>query len=156
MYRSAQLANIATHVAERLPRRTSSARQSRSSRHWIVEHWEKLWVAVILSIAGLAHGVNMFNFPYYENDEGVYVSQAWAILKLHELAPYTYWYDHAPLGWIQIAIWSILTGGFHQFGTTVNSGRLLMLVMQVVSTFLLYRIARNISGSVLTASLASL
>src|SRR5437763_960875 len=88
---------------------------------------ERLWLATILIIAGFAHGRNMFGFPYHESDEGTYTSQAWAILNQGELAPYTYWYDHAPAGWIQIAGWGGVTGGFDSFGGTINSGRVLML-----------------------------
>jgi hypothetical protein len=90
----------------------------------------------------------MFNFPYYEDDEGTYVSQAWAVLTQGSLAPYTYWYDHAPVGWIQIAGWGLLTGGLHAFGTAVESGRVLMLGFQIGSTALLFSIARRVSGSI--------
>jgi 4-amino-4-deoxy-L-arabinose transferase-like glycosyltransferase len=123
---------------------------------WFVQHREELWIVAILLVAALAHGINMFNFPTYVGDEGIYMSQAWAVAKEGRLAPYTYDYGHAPLGWIQLAIWSMLTGGFHTFGMTINSGRVLMLIMQVGSTFLLYRIARSISHSVTVASLACL
>ena len=39
---------------------------------------EGLIMAAVIIGAGVVHGHNMFNFPYYENDEGVYVAQAWA------------------------------------------------------------------------------
>ncbi len=122
----------------------------------LVEHWEWFLIAAILLTAALLHGINMFHFPYYEDDEGTYMSQAWAIIKEGQLAPYTYWYDHAPAGWILIAIWGILTGGFHTFGSAIESGRVLMLLMQVGSTFMVYRIARDISQSTAAAVIASL
>src|SRR5258707_525419 len=115
-------------------------------RRWVIAHAETLVVVGILVVTGLTHGVNMLHFPYYETDEGTYMSQAWSLLKQGQLAPYTYWYDHAPFGWIQIAIWGIVTGGFYTFGTAVDSGRVLMLVMQLVSTLLVYRIGRSVSG----------
>jgi 4-amino-4-deoxy-L-arabinose transferase-like glycosyltransferase len=98
----------------------------------------------------------MFGIPYYENDEGTYMSQAWAVLQEHALAPYTYIYDHAPLGWIQIAAWVVIVHGFGTFGNAINTGRVLMLLFQLGSTWMVYRIARNVSGSVITASLAAL
>lgn len=101
----------------------------------------------LLVIAGISHGYNMFNYPYYENDEGTYMSQAWSLLTKGELAPYTYWYDHAPGGWILIAIWVKLTGGFFTFGTSVNSGRVLMLILHLFSSALLYFIAKRLSKS---------
>jgi endo-1,4-beta-D-glucanase Y/4-amino-4-deoxy-L-arabinose transferase-like glycosyltransferase len=112
-------------------------------------------LAVVLALVALAHGFNIANYPYYENDEGTYVSQAWAVLSSGRLAPYTYWYDHAPLGWIQLAAWTLLTGGFERFGTSIESARIFMLVLQVASTYLLYRIARQLTGSVVLGLLAA-
>jgi hypothetical protein len=124
-------------------------------RQWVFRHREAIWIVALLLIAALAHGFNMFLFPYYEDDEGTYMSQAWAVVKLGRLAPYTYWYDHAPIGWIQIAGWTLLTG-VHTFGTTIASGRVFMLLIQVGSTFLLYCIAHTTSRSILVATLAAL
>jgi hypothetical protein len=115
-----------------------------------------LLFAAVIAVTVVAHAVNMFDYPYYEDDEGTYVSQAWAVLAEGRLAPYTYWYDHAPVGWIQIAGWGLLTGGLHTFGSSVESGRVLMLVFQVGSTALLFSIARRLSGSLLAASVACL
>ena len=118
--------------------------------------WEVLLILVVLLVAGLAHGINMFHYPYYESDEGTYLSQAWAIFHLGRLSYYTYWYDHAPLGWIQIAIWAAITGGFNAFGTPMNSGRIFMLVLQLGSTLFLYRIARVSSKSIVVATIVAL
>ena len=120
---------------------------------WLRRHREWFWIAAILLVIAVGHAVNMFDYPYYEDDEGTYVAQAWAVLQGH-LAPYTYWYDHAPAGWIQIAAWAVLTGGFHAFGTAVESSRVLMLGFHMGSTLLLYSIARRLSGSMLAAGLA--
>ena len=102
---------------------------------------EWMWIGVLLLAAGSAHAVNMFHFPYYESDEGTYVSQAWAVVHQGKLSPYTYFYDHSPAGWIQLAAWAKLTGGFHAFGPAINSGRVLMLLMRMGVVLMLYRIA---------------
>jgi len=128
----------------------------RVARHWLYGRREGFLVAAILLVAALAHGVNMFHFPYYETDEGTYMSQAWAVVREARLAPYTYIYDHAPGGWLQIAGWVALTGGFERFGNTVESGRVLMLLFQVGSTLALYRIARSLTGSIAIATVTSL
>lgn len=112
--------------------------------------------AGVLLLAAVAHGLNMQNFPYYENDEGIYVSQAWAVANAGSLAPYTYIYDHAPVGWIQLAAISVLTGGFYSFGTSIETGRVVMLAIQLVSAGLVYVIARRLTGSVALAIAASL
>jgi len=117
--------------------------------------WETLLIGAILVIAALAHGVNMFHFPSYSEDEGTYMSQAWAVVHEGKLAPYIYVYDHAPAGWLQIALWTLASGGFHTFGMIINSGRVFMLLIQVCSTFVLYLIARNISQNTMIAAVVS-
>jgi len=125
-------------------RRLTLKLAARSLLQWLIQHWEWLLILSLLFVAAFLHGFNMFHFPYYEDDEGTYMSQAWAVANQGQLAYYTYWYDHAPLGWIQIAAWTMVTGGFHTFGPAVETGRVLMLVMQVGSTVIVYRIARRI------------
>ncbi len=117
-----------------------------------------LWIevmAVIISLiaAGIAHAYNMFNYPQYSLDEGTYMSSAWAIVH-GMLAPYPYGYGHPPLGWIQIAGWVQLTGGFFTFGDATNSGRVLMLFYEVGSALLVYLIMRRLNGSRMAALLA--
>lgn len=111
----------------------------------IKQHKEAILLTVVLLIAAIAHGYNMFQYPYYENDEGVYMSQAWSIIREGKLAPYTYWYDHAPAGWMLIALWVKLTGGFFTFGTSIDSGRAMMLVIHLASSLALYFIAKRIT-----------
>lgn len=110
----------------------------------------------LVLISGFAHAYNMFHFPYYENDEGTYMSQAWSLLTHGTLEPYTYWYDHAPAGWIFIALWTLVTDGFYTFGVTVNSGRVFMLLLHLASTFYLFKITKKISGKTLAATIAVL
>ncbi len=117
---------------------------------------ETLLLLCVLVIAGVAHGYNMFHFPYYEADEGTYLSQAWAVLTQGKLAIYTYWYDHAPVGWFLIAIWTFLTGGLFTFGFSVNSGRVLMLVLHLFSCVFLYLIAKKTTNSKLVGLISIL
>ena len=117
--------------------------------------WEMLLIGAILSIAALAHGINMFHYPNYFEDEGTYMSQAWAVIHEGKLAPYVYVYDHAPAGWLQIVLWTLVSGGFHTFGMSINSGRVFMLLIQVCSTLVLYLIARTISRDTMIAAVVS-
>jgi 4-amino-4-deoxy-L-arabinose transferase-like glycosyltransferase len=111
-----------------------------------------------LGIGLVTHIYNIFHYPLYLTDEGIYVEQAWSVLRLGRLAPYTYTYDHAPFGWLTIAGWtSILPGQFHAFGDPINAGRALMVLVHLGSVFLLFEIARRFSGgSWGTAFLATL
>jgi endo-1,4-beta-D-glucanase Y len=108
----------------------------------------------VLLFSGIAHGINMFNFPYFENDEGIYISQGWSVFNLSQLSPYTYWYDHAPLGWIVIGLWQRLTGGVFAFGESVASGRALMLLIHVLTAGGLLFIGKKITGKNLAGILA--
>src|SRR5262249_52031998 len=64
------------------------------------------WLLVLSVATGaLTHGYNLFNYPLYITDEGIYLQQAWSVLRESRLSPYTYFYDHAPAGWLVIAGW---------------------------------------------------
>ncbi|MGH7204263.1 MAG: glycosyl hydrolase family 8 [Candidatus Levyibacteriota bacterium] len=109
---------------------------------------EKVLIVLTLLVSAIAHGINMFHFPYLENDEGTYMSQAWSLVTHGQFAPYAYWYDHAPAGWILIAFWSLLSGGFFTFGLSVFSGRVLMLILHVLMSFFLLIISKRFTGKV--------
>lgn len=122
----------------------------------IKKHTEVILVVSLLVISTFVHGYNMFNYPYYENDEGTYVSQALAVTEQGKLAPYTYWYDHAPGGWFLIAMWTQFTGGYFTFGNSINTGRVLMLFVHIASVILLYGILRRTGNKRLYSFLGGL
>ncbi len=112
--------------------------------------------ALLVAIAGAAHGFNAFRAPMYDDDEGLYMEQAWSVVTSGKLSPYTYFYDHPPLGWLTIGGFAKLFGGFGAFGTSDNSGRALMLVAHVASAALLCAIVRRVGGSLPAAAIAVL
>ena len=114
-------------------------------RLWLVRHRRSLGIiAALLAVVGLVHGVGMNAAPSPVDDEGTYVAQAWAVVTRHSLTPYTYWYDHPPLGWLVIGAWGWLTHGFNPLHSAVSVGRQMALVAQLVSVPLLYGIARRL------------
>ncbi len=115
-----------------------------------------LWLLPTLLITAVVQAWNMAGSPQRIDDEGTYVAQAWAITNLGELAHYTYWYDHPPLGWIQIAGYAQLTGAFDRWDTSVMAGREAMLVAAVISTALLWLLARKTGLGRGMATLAAL
>src|SRR3989441_4436168 len=116
--------------------------------------WLEAIVVTLGLLAGLVvHSYNLFYFPHYELDEGTYMSSAWAIIH-GMITPYPYGYGHPPLGWIQIAAWIQLAGGFFTFGNALNSGRVLMLLFALGSSLLVYLFIRRLEGSRSTALLA--
>jgi 4-amino-4-deoxy-L-arabinose transferase-like glycosyltransferase len=116
---------------------------------------EALMVALSLAASFATHAFNLFSFPHYELDEGTYMASAWSIVH-GMITPYPYGYGHPPVGWIQIAAWVQLTGGFFAFGNAINSGRVLMLLFALGSSLLVYGILRRLDGSRGAALLAML
>ncbi len=124
-------------------------RRARRWRHqvgaWAHRHRRSLLVvAGLLLVVGAVHGVGMDANPAPVDDEGTYVSQAWALVVRHTLTPYTYWYDHPPFGWMVLALWGWITDGFRPGQHALVVGRQLVLVAQMVSTALLYLVARRL------------
>jgi 4-amino-4-deoxy-L-arabinose transferase-like glycosyltransferase len=111
-------------------------------------------LCALLLISALAHGHNMFGYPYYENDEGTYMSQARSLFTTGELAHYTYWYDHAPVGWAFIGLWSNLVAPFTPTPFSLESGRVFMLVIHLLSSALVFGIAKKITKENLPAIIA--
>ncbi|HZU66418.1 MAG TPA: glycosyltransferase family 39 protein [Ktedonobacteraceae bacterium] len=114
-------------------------------------------VAQVMLLASLvsgaiAQGYHMFIYPLYITDEGIYMERAWSVLREGSLSPYTYYYDHAPAGWLFIDAWvTFLPHQFEAFGNAINTGRVLMLLVHIASTYLLFQCARRLSGSVIAA-----
>lgn len=108
-----------------------------------------VWLLVLGLLGTIPHAVNMFGYPAFTlaDDEGIYASQAITWLRTGALAPNVYTYDHAPGGWIQLAIFYAVTGGPSTYGTPIDGGRVLMLLFHVGSTLLLYRLTRRLGGS---------
>ncbi|WP_374325056.1 ArnT family glycosyltransferase [Streptomyces sp. AP-93] len=99
--------------------------------------------ALLLAIL-LVQGWNITNFPTLSDDEGTYLAQAWAVQQGKGLAHYTYWYDHPPLGWIQIAGLTYLPSLFVPDSMTVAPMRFSMLAVSAASSVLLYVLARRL------------
>ena len=112
---------------------------------WLHTHATSIVVvSVALGAIAVVHAWGMATFPARFDDEGTYVSQAWSLLTRGALSPYTYWYDHPPLGWMQLAGWFASTGALDRGGNAVTAGREAMLVAHLVSSGLLYVLARRL------------
>ncbi|WSJ91143.1 phospholipid carrier-dependent glycosyltransferase [Streptomyces sp. NBC_01304] len=103
-----------------------------------------LLCAVLLAAILVVQGWNIGAYPALSDDEGTYLAQAWAVQQGDGLAHYTYWYDHPPLGWIQIAFLTWLPALFTPESMNVASMRLAMLIVSAASAVLLYVLARRL------------
>ena len=110
-----------------------------------------LGIAVVL--VGVATAWNLQGWPgHVDEDEGTYVADAWAMINEHHLTNYTYWYDHPPLGWAQLAAYIWLTDGFARYPSAVMIGREFMLVVTLASSVLLFVLCRRLEFRRTTAA----
>jgi dolichyl-phosphate-mannose-protein mannosyltransferase len=102
-------------------------------------------LAACLSIVAVLYGTNLGGYPAFGNDdEGTYYAQAWAVATQGRLTHYAYWYDHPPLGWIQLAALLRPAQWLSAGQPALVGGRAVLAVVMVVSAALLYRVARNL------------
>jgi 4-amino-4-deoxy-L-arabinose transferase-like glycosyltransferase len=119
--------------------RTQPPARLRSSRP------DLLLCGALLSVILVVQGWNIAAYPALSDDEGTYLAQAWAVQQGRGLAHYTYWYDHPPLGWIQIALLGRLPAAVNPGFMTVGTMRITMLLITGVSAVLVYALGRRLA-----------
>lgn len=115
------------------------------------------WICAALTLfVLLVQGWNIAGYPTVFDDEGTYLAQAWAINHGVGMAPYTYWFDHPPLGWIQLsALAWIPSLIFHAPGQLVVAySRIIMLPFTAASSIFVYVLARRMKLPRWSAGLA--
>ena len=100
--------------------------------------------------------INITGFPMASDDEGTYLAQAWAVAHGQGLAHYTYWYDHPPFGWMQLAALSWLPDALGVDAPAVAAGRVAMLPVMASSLLLVFVICRRIGMTTWAAAAALL
>jgi 4-amino-4-deoxy-L-arabinose transferase-like glycosyltransferase len=147
-----------TSVESRSTARITRRSTLDSARQWYYSRGPLGTFALAFAVVSgvVTHSYHLFDYPLYETDEGIYLERAWAIIREFRLSPQTYVYDHAPGGWMLIAVWVfLLPGHFEAFGNPVNSARVLMVILHAGSTFFLFEIARKFSrGGLLAPTIA--
>lgn len=100
-------------------------------------------VGVAVLLIAVVHLVNINNWPLFFDDEGTYVAQAWAVYTRGKLAHYTYWYDHPPGGWLQLAA---ILAPLDALGLPASAllGRYAMVLYTVLSAGLVFKLSRNL------------
>ncbi len=125
--------------------------------NWLRNHkLDVIVVSALLAIAGTVSGINMAGYPQRFEDEGTYISQAYAVETQGALTHYTYWYDHPPVGWIQIAGYTAATNAFERYGSAITAGREFMLVIHLATIGLLYALARRMKLGVIASTIGTL
>jgi hypothetical protein len=112
---------------------------------WLARHRTSIIIlAVVLTAVGVVQAWGMSHSPQPLDDEGTYTAWAYAVQRFHRLGTYTYIYEHPPLGWMFIALWTWVTGAFGRASSAILAGREFMLVCQLASCSLLYVLARRL------------
>ncbi|CAL9438391.1 ArnT family glycosyltransferase [Streptomyces sp. enrichment culture] len=119
--------------------RTVPPRRLRSSRSDLI-----LCGALLVAIL-FVQGWNIADYPTLSDDEGTYLAQAWAVQEGRGLAHYTYWYDHPPLGWIQLAVLTWIPAMLSPESMTVGTMRAVMLLISGISAVLVYVLGRRLA-----------
>ncbi|CCK27805.1 glycosyl transferase [Streptomyces davaonensis JCM 4913] len=104
-----------------------------------------LLCGVLLVAILVVQGWNIADYPTLSDDEGTYLAQAWAVQEGKGLAHYTYWYDHPPFGWMQIALLTWIPSLISPESMTVGSMRATMLVVSGISAVLVYVLGRRLA-----------
>lgn len=122
-----------------------SAPTRHRARTWLRRHAFSivLLVAVLAPIA-LVYATGMTDNPIRHDDEGTYVSQAWAFGDDARLSHYTYWYDHPPVGWMKLAVYDRLTGATARAEHAVAAQREATVVLHLVASVLLFVLCRRL------------
>ena len=142
-----------------LSRRELDARLPRAGRlrTWLTAHGRTLAaLGPVVLVTALVHARGMRTYPRWVDDPGTYLSQAWAFAYRGTLSPYSYFYDHTPLGWIAIGLWARLTGGFDRYATSIDFGNECMLIAKVVSVVLIMALGRRLGFHRIAAAVAGL
>ncbi|MGW3986703.1 ArnT family glycosyltransferase [Streptomyces sp. NPDC004830] len=122
--------------AHRRPEPPSRLRSSRP---------DLLLCGVLLLAILVVQGWNIADYPALSDDEGTYLAQAWSVQQGDGLAHYTYWYDHPPLGWIQLALLTWIPALISPESMTVGTMRAAMLVISGISAVLVYLLGRRLA-----------
>lgn len=102
------------------------------------------WLLPVVVVGVTLQAFNMTGAPQRIDDEGTYTAQAWAVARFGELAHYTYWYDHPPVGWLQLAAYGQLSLAFDRYPSALLAMREAMLLLAAVSMVLLWLLARRL------------
>ncbi|MEX5297121.1 hypothetical protein QYM41_17775, partial [Kocuria sp. CPCC 205268] len=100
---------------------------------------------LLLSLAAAVLGLwNIEDGVGYVDDEGTYTAQAFSVLE-GQLAPYTYGYDHPPVGWIQLGALAWLPNllGLGD-GTYLGAARYAVVPFFVATALLTFLLARRL------------
>lgn len=129
----------------------------RRALSWLRRHkLDTIVITVMFVVTLTVSAVNMTSYPQRFEDEGTYMSQAWAVQNKSALTHYTYWYDHPPVGWIQMAAHLTGTDATDRYDSVITAGREYMLLLHLATIVLLFALARRLGIGSIAAGIGTL
>ncbi|GMA30421.1 glycosyltransferase family 39 protein [Litorihabitans aurantiacus] len=113
-------------------------------------------VGSAVAVGALTLGLwNVVEATAFADDEGIYTAQALAAAD-GALGPYTYWYDHPPFGWFQIAALAAIPRALGVGdGSGIAATRVVAGVLFALTATLVYLLARRVRAPQVVAVLAA-
>jgi endo-1,4-beta-D-glucanase Y/4-amino-4-deoxy-L-arabinose transferase-like glycosyltransferase len=109
-------------------------------RHYVITHPDfSIFLGLVILKIGLLL-VNIGNYPYVENDEATYTLRATSFSESGKLDYYTYWYDHAPAGWILMSPFILINSFLNTPISDILLLRLLIITITGIGVGLTYLI----------------
>lgn len=121
---------------------------------YVATHQDWLIICTIITVKVGLMVANIGHFPYYENDEATYTLRASTFVQNGQLDYYTYWYDHAPAGWITLSPFILLNRILSNPISDLLLLRLVMILLATASAVLTYLIAVKLFKKRLPALIA--
>lgn len=147
--------NTKLPLKTRFSNTTKKIRSSALSR-FMFRHKDACIIIALIVLKIAINGANLQHYPYFENDEATYSTRATAFLDYGKLDHYTYWYDHAPAGWMFLSIFFGIARIVAPNMPELEVGRVVMTGLSVGVTVLVYLIGRALFKRRLPAVLASI
>ncbi len=133
-------------------RTPETAAPRRSAARWALAHGH---VLAAIAVIAVLHALSLEG-TRFTADEGTYYSQALSFITDGRLSPYTYWYDHPPVGWVQLAPFVGLVDLLGNPWSPAVAARAIMVVFAAATAGMIYAVGRSLRlsrGASLVATL---
>jgi hypothetical protein len=110
--------------------------------------------AVFVAATGALRWINLAAAPTRSGDEGLLVQRAWVLDTSGSFGRLTDWYDHPPLGWLVLSLWTSATSAFDRAPTAIAAARSLSLAAAVATAGLVWLLGRRLGLHRWTTALA--
>lgn len=128
-----------------------------TARSWLGRHGRSLAVLLpTLVVSAAVHALGAGSYPGSAGGPSTHLSQAWSLRYDDGWSLLSYVGGQAPSGWVQVALWSVLTGGSDRHDSALSFGNECMLIAKVASVGLLFVLGRRLGFGRVAAATAGM